>query len=875
MNLAGQFERRTLRVTLPPWADGVRVRGRAPFVTPWRTIQLADRAEDLAPSVLTLKLNPPSRIADATPYRPMKYVGIWWGAPERQHVGRGATHGATTANTRRYIDFAAANGMGGVLVEGWNEGWNGDWMANRNGFSFTKAYPDYDLPGLAVYAKSKGVTLIGHNETAMGIENYERQLDSAFALDQRLGIRAIKTGYVNDKTLEGHAHTGQYMVRHFRKVVETAALRIGVDVHEPIKDTGERRTWPNMMSREGARGQEYNAWGGEGGNPPEHETILFFTRMVSGPMDFTPEDLRSHDQASVGTAARTRGRARERRWRSSSRCTSCSTRRCRWRPTSSRTMRDSRHFSSSATSPWIGIRRAFCQGRIGDYVAVARKAKGKDEWFVGAITDEEARTLDVSLTFLRAGGRYVAEIYADGPRASWRDNPVDCDLVAPRHLGDAPEPRAGPGWRSGHPNPETSMRSSIPPMTVALAILACTTADKNATADSPAAAATRAAATMPSTDPAFHPEWSRTAVIYEVNVRQYTPEGTFTALQTHLPRLKALGVDVLWLMPVQPIGVKNRKGKLGSYYAISDYTAINAQYGSEAAFKAFVDAAHQQGLRVILDWVANHTAHDHEWVTARPAYHERRADGRSSTHATTRARRPTGPTSRSWTTRTPSYVAPMIDEMRWWVDRLGSMASGATWRAACRWISGSRLEPLKAVRPDLFLLAEAESPEMHAAFDMTYGWEAPSSAQRDRTGEGQHGVARSVLREAGQGVRSRRLSHVLHEQPRRKQLAGLEFERMGANHIPRSCSAPPCRARCPCSTQARKWACGSDCASSRRTPWTGMGPRSRVSTSRCSSSSISSFGERAVGRGTDGKRTVARACTRSPERRTTTPCSSR
>ena len=425
MNLAGRSESRTLRVTLPGWADGVRVRGRAPFVTPWRTIQLADRVEDLAPQLLTLKLNPPSRIADGSVYRPMKYVGIWWGMHINTNTwGEGPTHGATTSNTRRYIDFAAANGMGGVLVEGWNIGWNGDWMANRNGFSFTTPYPDYDLEGLAAYARSKGVTIIGHNETAMGIENYERQLDSAFALYQRLGIRAIKTGYVNDKTPEGHAHTGQYMVRHFRKVVETAAkYGIGVDVHEPIKDTGERRTWPNMMTREGGRGQEYNAWGGDGGNPPEHETILFFTRMLSGPMDFTPGIFDLTIKRPTGTPRMPEDP--------------------RPRTTLAKQLAlyvvlySPLQMASDLIENYEG-RRAFqfirdvavdwdttrvLDGRIGDYVAVARKAKGRDEWFVGAITDEEGRTLTLPLSFLPAGRSYVAEIYADGPRANWRDNP--------------------------------------------------------------------------------------------------------------------------------------------------------------------------------------------------------------------------------------------------------------------------------------------------------------------------------------------------------------------------------------------------------------------------------------------------------------------
>src|SRR5437899_1864141 len=258
MNLRGaRMENRTLHAALAPYADGIKVRGHTPFVTPWRTIQLADRATDLAPSVLGLNLNPPSVLQSTSWIKPMKYVGIWWG----MHIGAmtwssGPKHGATTANAKRYIDFAAANGLGGVLVEGWNVGWDGDWIKNRNAFSFTKAYPDYDLPEVARYAHEKGVKLIIHNETSGGIENYERQLDSAFALYHSLGLDAVKSGYVADLTSEGHSHHGQYMVRHHRRVIERAAQAdIMLDVHEPIHDTGERRTYPNMMSREVARGR--------------------------------------------------------------------------------------------------------------------------------------------------------------------------------------------------------------------------------------------------------------------------------------------------------------------------------------------------------------------------------------------------------------------------------------------------------------------------------------------------------------------------------------------------------------------------------------------------------------------------------------------
>ncbi|HZI43046.1 MAG TPA: glycoside hydrolase family 97 catalytic domain-containing protein, partial [Gemmatimonadaceae bacterium] len=425
LTLAGRFESRTLRAALSPWADGVKVRGRAPFVTPWRTIQLADRVEDLAPSVLALKLNPPSRVQNTSWITPMKYDGIWWGMHLNLYSwSQGSKHGATTPNAKRYIDFAAANGLRGTLVEGWNVGWDGDWINNGDKFSFTQSYPDYDLAAVAAYAKAKGVGLIVHNETAMGIQNYERQLDSAFSLYQRLGVHAIKTGYVTDKTREGHSHTGQYMVRHYRRVVETAAkYGIAVDVHEPIHDTGERRTWPNMLSREGARGQEYNAWAGDGGNPPEHETILFFTRMLSGPMDFTPGIFDLLIKRPTGKP-RSPDEARPR----STLARQLALYVVLYSPVQMAADLPENYqgqpafqFIRDVAVDWDTTR--VLTGRIGDYVAVARKTRGKDEWFVGAITDEDPRTLDIALSFLPNGRRYVAEIYADGPTANWFDNP--------------------------------------------------------------------------------------------------------------------------------------------------------------------------------------------------------------------------------------------------------------------------------------------------------------------------------------------------------------------------------------------------------------------------------------------------------------------
>ena len=431
MFLAGpRMEGRTLRAALAPMADGIKVRGRTPFMSPWRTIQVADRVTDLAPSVLGLNLNPPNVLPSTAWIKPMKYVGIWWG----MHINTmtwssGPKHGATTANAKRYIDFAAANGFGGVLVEGWNVGWDGDWIANRNAFSFTQAYPDYDLAEVARYARQKGVRLIVHNETSGGIQNYERQLDSAFALYHSLGVDAIKTGYVTDLTSEGHSHYSQFMVRHYRHVIEEAAkYGIAVDVHEPMHDTGERRTYPNMLSREGARGQEYNAWSGDGGNPPEHETILFFTRLLDGPMDFTPGifDLLERSSGHAHRPEEPRVRTTLAKQLALYVVLYSPVQMAADLP-GNYDRQPAFQFIRDVAVDWDTTR--VLAGQIGDYVVVARRERGGPTWFIGAITDEERRTLDVPLSFLSPGRRYVAEIYADGPNANWFDNPFPVTIT--------------------------------------------------------------------------------------------------------------------------------------------------------------------------------------------------------------------------------------------------------------------------------------------------------------------------------------------------------------------------------------------------------------------------------------------------------------
>lgn len=421
-----------LRCDLVPWSDGVKVKARTPFVSPWRTIQIAERPGDLITSYLILNLNEPSRLADTSWIKPGKYVGIWWG----MHLGiwtwgSGPTHGATTERTRAYIDFAATHGFDGVLVEGWNLGWDGNWIENGEKFSFTQPYPDFDLEGLARYAAGKGVTLIGHHETGFGIDNYERQLEDAFALYGRLGVRAVKTGYVDNLAPRHELHHGQYMVRHYRRVVETAARhRIVLDVHEPIKDTGIRRTWPNMMTREGARGMEYNAWSEDGGNPPEHETILPFTRLLAGPFDFTPGVF----DLTLESARRPPPQPGAPRPRvNTTLAKALATYVVFYSPLhmaadliENYEGNPAFRFVKDVPTDWETTR--VVAGAIGDHVTIARKDRRSDDWYVGSVTDEFARVIEVPLSFLDPGRAYVAQIYADAFNADWESKPYNIDI---------------------------------------------------------------------------------------------------------------------------------------------------------------------------------------------------------------------------------------------------------------------------------------------------------------------------------------------------------------------------------------------------------------------------------------------------------------
>ncbi|MEO8016906.1 MAG: glycoside hydrolase family 97 protein [Pseudomonadota bacterium] len=411
-----------LKVVLSPSSNGPAVSRKAPFVTPWRTLQIADSAPGLYMSDLILNLNEPNKLGDVSWVKPFKYVGIWWG----MHLGTktwasGPKHGATTAETRRYIDFAAANGFRGVLVEGWNKGWDGDWFANGKDFSFTTPYPDFDLVELAAYAKRKGVHLIGHHETAGNIANYEKQIRPALDLYAKLGIDAVKTGYVadaggvqalgEDGQIHFEWHDGQVQARHHLLVVTEAAKRhISIDAHEPIKDTGLRRTYPNWVAREGARGMEYNAWG-DPPNPPEHEANLVFTRMLSGPMDFTPGVL------SLAGAGGKRIQSTVAKQLALYVVLYSPIQMAADLPENYAKYPKPFQFIKDVPVDWADTR--VLNGEVGDYVTMARKDRNSDDWYLGAITDEEPRVLRASLDFLDEGKRYYATIYRDGRNAGF------------------------------------------------------------------------------------------------------------------------------------------------------------------------------------------------------------------------------------------------------------------------------------------------------------------------------------------------------------------------------------------------------------------------------------------------------------------------
>ena len=423
-----------LTSALVPDAVGNKAYLKAPDHTPWRTIIVSDKAADILSSKLILNLNEPSRIANTSWIKPMKFVGVWWemqtgkstwsyakSADDKDASGKlipSGQHGANTANVKHFIDFAAQNGMQGVLVEGWNVGWE-DWFGNwkEDVFDFVTPYPDFDVAAIEAYAKAKGVQMIMHNETSGSATNYERKMDTAFRFMNKFGYQAVKTGYVGRIIPRGEHHDGQWMVQHYTRVAQKAAdHQVMLDAHEPMRPTGVQRTYPNWVASEAGRGNEYNAF--STGNPPEHETIMPFTRLMGGPMDYTPgifklKNYSANPERQVHTTLAKQLALYVTMYSPLQMAADL--------PENYQAHMDAFQFIKDVAVDWDDTR--ILEAEPGDYITIARKAKGTGDWFIGAITDEQARSTTLPLSFLDKGRSYECTIYADAANADWKNNP--------------------------------------------------------------------------------------------------------------------------------------------------------------------------------------------------------------------------------------------------------------------------------------------------------------------------------------------------------------------------------------------------------------------------------------------------------------------
>ncbi len=433
MNLVLNKTNYTFSSHLVPDAVGNKAYLQAPFSTPWRTVIVSDKATEILASKMILNLNDPSKVPDAESWvKPQKMVGVWW----EMHVGKSSwdysgsqvgsqqaskvPHGANTANVKRYIDFASKNGIEGVLVEGWNTGWE-DWFGQwkEDVFDFVTPYPDFNVKELQQYAAAKGVKIIMHHETSASATNYERWMDTAYKFMNEHGYAAVKTGYVGRIIPRGEHHDGQWMVRHYQRVAsKTAERHIMVDAHEPVRPTGLHRTYPNWLASEAARGNEFNAW--SSGNRPDHETILPFTRLMGGPMDYTPGIFKikmsyyNPEKTEQVHTTLTKQLALYVTMYSPLQMAADL-------PENYEARMDAFQFIKDVAVDWDDSK--ILDAEPGDYVIIARKAKGKNDWFMGAITDETARNFTQALSFLDADKKYVATIYRDADNAHWKDNP--------------------------------------------------------------------------------------------------------------------------------------------------------------------------------------------------------------------------------------------------------------------------------------------------------------------------------------------------------------------------------------------------------------------------------------------------------------------
>lgn len=426
---------------LTPDRNGFRGFIQTGTTSPWRTVVVSDDARDILASNLILNLNEPCKIEDTSWIKPTKYVGVWWeyfigtnsswAYTDNQDIIIGKTdyttlkpnghHGANTAHVKEYIDFAAKHGFDAVLVEGWNEGWEDNWAFGKERiYSFTKAYPDFDVKELNRYAASKGIKIIMHHETTSSVADYERQLQDAFRFMKDNGYDAVKTGYVGKMIPRSEHHDGQWMVNHYNYVAETAArYRIMVNSHEAVRPTGMCRTYPNWIAQESARGTEFESFNGI---TPDHTTILPFTRLMGGPMDYTP-GIFEGDLSTYGGSK-------------NNKLSSTLTKQLALYVTMYSPLQmaadlyqnyekhlDAFQFIKDVAVDWDHT--YILEAEPGDYITIARKAKGKNEWYIGGITDENAREAVIDLSFLPAGKKYQATIYADGKKADWRTNPKD------------------------------------------------------------------------------------------------------------------------------------------------------------------------------------------------------------------------------------------------------------------------------------------------------------------------------------------------------------------------------------------------------------------------------------------------------------------
>ena len=429
----------TFKAHLTPDPNGDLAYMQTPCATPWRTVMVSDDARDILASRITLNLNEPCKIEDTSWIHPCKYVGVWWemitgksswsytddlksvhlDTDDLSAVKPNGRHGATTENVKRYIDFAAEHGFDGVLVEGWNIGWE-DWFGHMKEyvFDFVTPYPDFDVDEIERYARDKGVKMIMHHETSASPRNYERHLDTAYAFMKQHGYDAVKSGYVGNIIPKGNNHYNQRMVNHYQYALEKAAdYHIMVNAHEAVRPTGLCRTWPNLISNESARGTEYQAFGG---SKPFHVTVLPFTRLIGGPMDYTPgifemdiskvnPDNSSHANCTIANQLGIYV------------VMSSPLQMAADLPENYERFMDAFQFIKDVALDWE--RSIYLEAEPGEYVTVARKAKGTGQWFVGNVTGEKKHTSEISFSFLDPDKEYVATIYSDAPDADCRTNP--------------------------------------------------------------------------------------------------------------------------------------------------------------------------------------------------------------------------------------------------------------------------------------------------------------------------------------------------------------------------------------------------------------------------------------------------------------------